>query len=105
MHTDMDMDQFAAAYEKHEAEHVHFERIPAHTLPSKRPDLCGFILLDKLLPTSKAGDIIGAAEHDKIWLNIDLEQLAPVITEDHIITLLRCGVLYDEDQGALYLFT
>lgn len=39
--------------------------------------------------------IICSAEHDVIYLNVDINLLAEGSTEDEIITLIRCGVIYD----------
>ena len=76
-----------------------FERII--NPPSRRPDLCAFLLLDKLLPGTR--DIVSCAEHDQIYLGIDIDELARVASKDDIIYLLRCGVLYDDDS--LIMFT
>ena len=69
---------------------------------STRPDLCAFLLLDKLLPLSNR-DMISDASHDQIYLEVDCEELAKVATEEDIITLIRCGVILSEDY--LYMFT
>lgn len=71
---------------------------------SNRPDLHAFILLDKLVPSDNNIDIIGHAELDYICLDIDLEKLAEVATEDDILTLRRCGVRYDEYYDSLMIF-
>lgn len=47
---------------------------------SIRSDIHALLLLDRLLPSKKS--IITAAGHDVIYLGIDLEDLAEVITED-----------------------
>jgi len=70
--------------------------------PAKRPDICAFLLLDKLLPGER--DIISCAEHDQIWLDIDTEELAKVATKEDVIYLLRCGVWYEEDTESLSMF-
>jgi hypothetical protein len=69
---------------------------------SKRPDLCAFLLLDKLVPGNR--DIVGDAGHDEIGLDVDLEALAEAATEEDIITLIRCGVRYDEEDNWLQMF-
>ena len=88
--------------EKHEEEYLKFERIPKERRLSLRPDLNAFLLLDRYTPANQ--DIVGAAEHDEIWLNIDLDDLAGVITEEDIVTLLRCGVRFDGDTDSLAIF-
>lgn len=77
-------------------EYLKFERI--ENPPSLRRDLCAFIMLDKLFPSKL--DIIVAAEHDEIWLDIKYEDIES-LTDDNIIYLLRCGVLYDADNSSL----
>jgi hypothetical protein len=67
---------------------------------SNRPDLHAFILLDKLVPSEAS--IIAAAEHDKIYLATDIEELAKAATKEDIIDLIRCFVNY-ESEG-LYMF-
>ena len=60
------------------------------------------LLLHKLQPSDD--DIIGGANHDEIYLSIDLEKLAAVISEEQIIDLLRCGVQYDRQIDGLMMF-
>lgn len=81
-------------FEKHNDEFIKFDRVkePLHT----RPDICAFLLLDKLVP-NPASDIVGGAEHDVIYLNTDCDALAAAATEDDIVTLVRCGVMYDDE--------
>ena len=80
-------------------EFLEFERVVEPL--AKRPDLCAFILLDRLVPGT--GDIVSAAGHDKIFLSVDVDELAAVATEADILTLVRCGVILDE--GSLAMFT
>lgn len=89
-------------YEKHQ-EDVHYDDFK--NLPNKfsnRPDIHAFILLDKLVPGSHS--IIAAAEHDQIWLETDVEKVEEVATEEQIIELMKCGVMYDEDTESLFMF-
>ena len=66
---------------------------------TERLDLAGFIRLDKLVPGQR--DIIVAAEHDQIWLSVSLEDLAGVATEEDVIYLIRCGIMFDENNDSL----
>jgi len=84
----------------HEDEFLEFKRIKAPF--SFRPDLCAFIILDKLAPSER--DIVDGAEHDEIWLDVDLEKLSAAATEDDILTLVRCGVRWDDDSDCLAMF-
>lgn len=88
------------AFEKAEDEYIKFERVENPLHP--RPDICAFLLLDKLLPGS--GDIVACAEHDEIFLDIDCEKLAEAASEDDIITLSRCGVRFDSDLDSLAMY-
>lgn len=69
---------------------------------SKRPDLHAFLLLDQICPGAQ--DIVSASAHDEFWLSIDCAQLAEVITEDQVRDLIRCGVRYHAEYGALCMF-
>lgn len=86
------------ALDKFEGEYLKFERV-VDKLHS-RPDLCAFLLLDKLLPHS-GNDMVCAAEHDEIFLDADFDKLGEVATEADILTLVRCGVFYDSETDSL----
>lgn len=64
-----------------------------------RLDLAGFNRLDKLVPGQR--DMIVAAEHDQIWLSVSLQDLAGIATEEDVIYLIRCGILYDSNHDSL----
>ncbi len=90
-------------FEKHDDEYIKFDRVqnPRHS----RPDLCAFLMLHDLSPAKKPGrDMISSAEHDEIWLDIDVDQVAENATEEDIITLIRCGIRFDTDNWAFALF-
>ncbi len=83
------------------AEFLKFERVK--TRFSNRPDLHAFILLDSLCPVpQKDRDIIGAAEHDKIWLDVEIDELAAVINQEQVRDLVRCGVMCDEEGLSMF---
>jgi hypothetical protein len=90
-----------AVFEKFNGEHSKFERVE-NKLHS-RPDLCAFLLLDKLLPND-GKDMVCASAYDEIYLDADCQKLAKVATEDDILTLARCGVWYDIETNGLALF-
>lgn len=81
------------------SEHLEFDRIKNKF--SQRPDLHAFILLDKILPSDH--DIISCAEHDEIYLNPNLEELAAVITEEQILELVRCGVNFEREGLQMFV--
>lgn len=49
-------------------------------------------------------DIISAAEHDEIFLNVDLDALAKLATEKDIEFLASGGVFYSETDECLKMF-
>lgn len=89
-----------ACFEKYEDEFLKFDRVESPA--SKRSDLHAFMLLDKLIPGTR--DMVSAAEHDEIWLGIDCEALAVVITEGQVCELRRCGVMYSSEYESLSLY-
>jgi hypothetical protein len=48
--------------------------------------------------------MVSAAEHDEIWLEISMEKLAAVATEDQVIELIRSGVRLDASSESLAMF-
>lgn len=87
-------------FNKHDKEFLEFEKVEIKL--SKRPDIHAFILLDQLVPGD--ADIIAAAEHDEIYLDVEPEQLEKVASELQIIDLIRCGVRYDKQTGGFCMF-
>jgi hypothetical protein len=83
-------------------EFLKFDRVVGERRLSNRPDLCAFLLLDSLVPGTS--DMVSAAEHDQIWLDVDLEKLAAVITREDVDTLRRCGVVCDSETESLFMF-
>jgi len=83
-----------------EDEYIKFERYenPMHT----RPDIAAFLLLDKLLPGDR--DIVSGASHDEFYLDIDCDALNEVATDEDILCLVRCGVIYNDEDKYLYMF-
>lgn len=65
-------------------------------------DLYAFKMLNELVPSTRP--IIGCAEHDEIWLDVEPEELAKVITVEQITELRMCGVRYDTGSGSLAMF-
>lgn len=86
-------------FEKYEGAFLKYDEIK--NPPSRRSDLCAFLLLDKLLPGDN--DIIYGAQHDIVFIGVNTDKLAEVATEEDIIYLLRCGVCYDDESRDLYM--
>ncbi|MEX3983956.1 hypothetical protein AB4Y45_33765 [Paraburkholderia sp. EG287A] len=89
-----------ATFTKHGDEYGKFDRI--ENPPTTRPDLCAFLLLERLAPGDT--DIVSAAEHDEIYLSTECDKLAAVATEADIVTLLRCGVRYSSEFDCLHMW-
>ena len=64
---------------------------------SQRPDLHAFLWLDRRFPDGTK-DIVCAAAHDEIYLDVSDEQVE-YLTDDEIRDLLRCGVRHNSDGG------
>lgn len=89
-----------ATFDKYEDDFLLFERIV--NPPHRRPDICAFIVLDRLVPGTS--DMVVSAEHDEIWLDVDVEALASAATDDDILLLSRCGVRLDDDVDSLAMY-
>lgn len=68
-----------------------------------RPDLCAFVMLERLFPSTNHSDIVIAAEHDIIFLDVDVESIEK-LTKEQILYLTRCGVMYDSSHDSLSMF-
>jgi hypothetical protein len=69
---------------------------------SDRPDLHALLLLDELFPNPGRA-MVCAAEQDEIWLDADGEKLHD-LTDDQILELTRCGVIYVSHYDSLAMF-
>ncbi len=86
-----------------------FEALPEHLKLHKRKDLSGFLLLDKIcarIPdNNKSKSFISASEHDVVYLSVDVEEIAEVITEEEIHALIASGILFSSHEDCLFRFT
>lgn len=92
--------QLRKLFEANDDDYLAFERVTNKR--SQRPDLHAFLLLDALVPGNM--DIIGGAEHDEFFLDVNVEELAKVITPDQVLALVRCGVRWDSDTDGLAMY-
>lgn len=88
-------------FEKHDGEYGHFERVQNKL--SDKPDLHAFLLLNKTCQSTK-GDLITAAEHDKIWLGTLIASFETNATEEIVVELIRCGVMFDDQFQSFSMF-
>lgn len=86
--------------DKYNEEFLKFERVENPL--NSRPDLCAFLLLHKLVPGQS--DMVAAAGHDEIYLEVNVEKLAAAATPADILTLVRCGVMFDRETEGLSMF-
>ncbi len=96
----MTLTDLQALFEKHEDEYLKFDRVKVKR--SRRPDLHAFLLLDELVPDKR--DMVAVAEHDQFWIEVSPEDLAKVVTEEQVIELRRCGLMYDSDIDSLSFY-
>lgn len=68
---------------------------------SQRPDVHAFLLLAELFPRS--GPLVCCASHDLIFLDVTTKEINN-LTDDQILELTRCGVMYSEDSESLSMF-
>lgn len=95
----MNKDKMEELFDSHSDDFLDFNSIENKL--SNRQDLHAFLLLDRLVPGT--GDMVSAAEHDEIWLITDEDALSEVVTQEQILELVRCGVMYAKYQG-LHMF-
>ena len=94
--------------EKNHSEYLRFENVKNPM--SKRPDLHAFLLLDRLAPTTTppgrtwGEDMVDSAGHDQIWLSADPEKVAEVATDEDLLDLIRCGVMFDDGNVSFCMF-
>ena len=92
------MSKMEDLFEKYnDNEYLKFDRV--ENKRSNRPDLHAFLLLDELFPGIY--DIITDAEHDGLYLCFDHDEIE-TLSEDNVIELVRCGVMYDGDRLSLF---
>ena len=69
---------------------------------SQRKDLHAFILLDKIVPDNKY--LISAAEHDAIYLDINIEDFISKVSKDQLMELLLFGIMYNSEYNCFIMF-
>jgi hypothetical protein len=102
MNEELEENEELEGYEKfcdeNESEFLNFEAV--ETKRSNRSDIHAFLLLDEMFPGTT--DMVCAAEHDQIWLDVDIDQLNEIATPEQMMEIYRCGVF--EDRGSLSMF-
>lgn len=86
----MTVEEMAALFEKHDDEYLRSTLDAPH-------DLAAIIRLQNLAPVK--GDVISASGHYEFWLAFEEDKVAEAITEEDVIFLKQCGLLYEEGVG------
>lgn len=87
-------------FEAVNGEYLEFGRI--ENKRSQRPDMHAWLLLDELFP-NPGRDMVSAAEHDEIYLDVKGWKLEK-LTDDQILELVRCGVMHSDEHDCLWMF-
>lgn len=86
-----------------------FEALPDHLKFHKREDISGFLLLDKIctrIPDNNDSQrLISASEHNVVYLSVDPNEIAEVITEEEIHALIASGIIFSSHEDCLLRFT
>lgn len=99
----MTRERLEELFESNDDEFLKFDRIKQPIYPGTlRPDLYAFNLLDALVPGTQ--DMVSGAEHDEIFLDVDLDKLADKILDWQVIDLIRCGVRFVSEYDSLAMF-
>lgn len=98
--TERDSEWVEEIFEKYkDSDFLEFKKIENPEHP--RADICAFLILDRLSPGN--GDIVAGADHDIIYLDGDLDDIAKVATEEDLLRLIRCGVIVQDGYFAMYV--
>jgi hypothetical protein len=100
----MTEDQLEEFFEENSEEYIKFERIenPKHS----RPDLCAMLMISEIQSRhypEKRSDLISGAEHDKIFFDVDIEDIAEYSSKEELIDLIRCGIFIEEGNLAMFV--
>jgi len=71
-------------------------------LKAAQKETHAFNLLDSLDPGHT--DAMRNYSDDRVWLEFNADIVVKTITEKQVITLIFCGVSYDEDHNSFYIF-
>lgn len=96
----MNSEEIIEVFHANSKTHGEFFRVRKQLHP--RSDIHAFLLLASILPPGE-NTIIAGADHDKIFLECNVDDLVNRITEDQIIELIRCRVFL-EDENYLAMF-
>lgn len=72
-----------------------------------RRDMHGMLLLDVILSRGcefEHTDMVSAAEHDQVWLDVDMHTVLSQVTHDEVKQLHACGVHIDAEYDCFHMF-
>jgi uncharacterized radical SAM superfamily Fe-S cluster-containing enzyme len=96
----MTRDEIENFLNNHEEDFLDFDSVKDKK--SNRADLHAFIILDSLFPSDN--DIIANSEHEIIFIDVDVDEFCDKITEDVLLDLHRCGILYNTRDDAIFMY-
>lgn len=97
--------QLEEIFEQHSDEYLKFERIenPKHS----RPDLCAMLMISEIqsrhYPEKRIFRMISGAEHDEIFFDVDIEDIAEYSSKKEIVDLIRCGIRFEDGHFAMFV--
>lgn len=72
--------------------------------PLVKDQIHDLYIFNALAKFVKRGDLIVAASHEEIFLNVDPQDVYTELTSYELIRLIRCGLRYSEDQECFCMF-
>jgi hypothetical protein len=97
----MTLEELIDTFEKYDDDFLCDLKVPVTLRPTGRHDLNAFLMLNNLVPGT--GSFVSCAEHDEIWLDVDLEELAKVISDKQIHWLVCLGIRCDGESLAMFV--
>lgn len=86
-------------FDEHRDEFLKFDLVESKR--SRRPDLHAFLLLDSLRTDDRR--MVAGAEHDEIFLDVPLEEIASLLTPEIVRDLNRCGVRLSREGLCMFV--
>jgi hypothetical protein len=89
-------------FELHSEEYLNFKEVLGPK--STRPDVHAFLLLDELIVSNEYGRcILSGSVHEKIYLDVDIEEISSFLTESLVIELIRSGVCLEDENLFMHI--
>ena len=63
-----------------------------------------YALRDRSQPLNLCAVMLTSAEHDQVWVGAHPEAVNGVATDEQLITLMRCGLSYDEHEDGFFFY-